>query len=71
MASAEGSNTEAVGGLLVPVPVPAPAPTTPFGVGTGIESGLASPNELSMALECTVLGRLWVRRTDGLWTVWS
>lgn len=34
----------------MPGPVLDPAATAPFGLVTGIESGLASPNELSMAL---------------------
>lgn len=35
----------------MPAPVPDAAATAPFGLATGMESGLASPNELSMAFD--------------------
>lgn len=52
----------------MPGPVLDPAATAPFGLVTGRESGLASPNELSMALDWPRAGlRQRHRQADRLW----
>lgn len=54
----------------MPGPVLDPAATAPVGLVTGIESGLASPNELSMALDWAQAGlRQRHRQTLDRWVL--